>query len=55
MKFQENRGNFELKLSFEAEIKSLIGTKVYILDFKTLSSPSLVSLVPSQTDGTKTG
>ena len=55
MKFLEKRGDFELKLSFWDAIKSIRGIKIWILILKTLSSPSLVSLSLSQTDGTENG
>ena len=55
MKFLENRGNFELKLSFWVAIRSIKGIKIWIWIFKTLSPPILVSLAPSQTEGTENG
>ena len=35
MKFLENQGSFELKLSFWDAINSIIGIKICILYFKT--------------------
>ena len=55
LKFFENRGNFELKLSFWATINSIRGIKFFNFYFKIWFSPSLTSLTPSQTDGTEIG
>ena len=55
MKFHENQGNFEQKFSIGAEIKSIRGIKNFNLDLKTLYSPILVNMAPSQTDGTEIG
>ena len=55
LKFHENRGKFEIKLSYLAVIKYIRGIKFLNLYLKILFSPSLISLTPSQTDGTKIG
>ena len=47
-----NRGSFELKLSFSSVINSIMGIKIWNLDFKIWFSPSLVSLTTSQTNET---
>jgi hypothetical protein len=55
MKFLENRGSFELKLSLWNVINSINGIKICNFYFKNLYSPILASLEPSQTDETEIG
>ena len=55
LSFCKNRGKFELTQCFYVSINSIRGIKICILDLKPLFSPSLVSLLPSQTDGTENG
>jgi hypothetical protein len=43
MKFHENRGNFELKLSINTVIKLIRGVKNLFFDFEIRPSPSLAN------------
>ena len=53
LKLFKNRSSFELNLSFWDVINSIMGIRNFNLDLKTLSSPILASLAPSQIDRTE--